>query len=78
MRSLVLHAVATCTALPSIHPVYSIPTEPQGGNHTPQFAKSSRTVEAHEATLKVAAGLAAVGFKVLEDEDFARKVRLDI
>ena len=31
-------------------------------------------MEAHERTLKVAVGLAAVGFRVLEDAEFAGKV----
>ncbi|KAI0631377.1 amidohydrolase [Trametes polyzona] len=61
-------------ALPALHPVYSIPTEPNGSNHTPQFTKSAATKEAHEATLKVAVGLAATGVRVLADADFARKV----
>ena len=61
-------------ALPALHPVYSIPTEPNGANHTPQFAKSAATQEAHEATLKIAAGLAAIGYKVLQDAAFADEV----
>ncbi|KAI0735372.1 amidohydrolase [Earliella scabrosa] len=62
-------------ALPALHPVYSIPTEPNGANHTPQFAKSAATQEAHEATLKIAAGLAAIGYKVLQDAAFADEVK---
>ena len=54
--------------------MYSIPTEPNGANHTPQFAKSAATQEAHEATLKIAAGLAAIGYKVLQDAAFADEV----
>ncbi|KAM5545746.1 hypothetical protein V8D89_000784 [Ganoderma adspersum] len=64
-------------ALPAIHPVYSIPTEPNGSNHTPQFAKSASTPEAHEATLKVALGLACTGLRVLYDAGFANQVKLD-
>ncbi|KAI0824377.1 amidohydrolase [Trametes gibbosa] len=62
-------------ALPALHPAYSIPTEPQGANHTPQFNKSASTQEAHDATLKVAVGLAATGVRVLADAQFADKVR---
>ncbi|KAH9847735.1 amidohydrolase [Lenzites betulinus] len=62
-------------ALPALHPAYSIPTEPQGANHTPQFNKSASTQEAHEATLKVAVGLAATGVRVLADAQFAQKVK---
>ncbi|KAI0738286.1 amidohydrolase [Daedaleopsis nitida] len=62
-------------ALPALHPVYSIPTEPQGSNHTPQFANAAATEEAHTETLKVAAGLATVGFRVLNDRNFAQEVK---
>lgn len=61
-------------ALPAIHPVFAIPTEPNGGNHTPQFAKAAIQPEAHVAALTVAKGLAAVGFRFLDDEKFAREV----
>ncbi|KAI9060786.1 amidohydrolase [Trametes sanguinea] len=62
-------------ALPALHPAYSIPTEPNGSNHTPQFAKSATAPEAHASTLKVALGLAATGVRVLADAEFARKVK---
>ncbi|KAF7982808.1 hypothetical protein HWV62_25737 [Athelia sp. TMB] len=54
---------------------YAIPTEDNGGNHTPAFTKSARTVEAHKVCLNVSKALAGVGIKVLMDEDFARKVK---
>ncbi len=73
-RNDLAHSVLPFLALPALHPAYSIPTEPNGANHTPQFAKSAATKEAHEATLKVAAGLAALGFKVLQDADFTAEV----
>ncbi|KAI0367090.1 amidohydrolase [Pilatotrama ljubarskyi] len=62
-------------ALPALHPAYSIPTEANGSNHTPQFTKSAATEEAHAATLRVATGLAATGVRVLADADFAHKVK---
>ncbi|KAI8977728.1 amidohydrolase [Trametes punicea] len=62
-------------ALPALHPAYSIPTEPNGSNHTPNFARSAATPEAHAATLKVALGLAVTGVRVLADAAFARKVK---
>ncbi|EMD39321.1 hypothetical protein CERSUDRAFT_112965 [Gelatoporia subvermispora B] len=61
-------------ALPAIHPLFSIPTEPNGSNHTAEFAESARQPEAHDAALKVSKGLAAVGFRFLDDERFARAV----
>jgi len=61
--------------LPSIHPMFSIPTEPNGGNHTPQFTKSAGTKEAHEATLKVTKALAHTGFRVIADDSFFKEVK---
>lgn len=61
--------------LPSLHPSYAIPTEPNGGNHTPGFTASARTKEAHEFCLTVTKGLATLGFRVLDDEAFASEVK---
>ncbi|KAI0757194.1 amidohydrolase [Daedaleopsis nitida] len=60
--------------VPGLHPSYAIPTEPNGQNHTPQFTKAAATPEAHDATLKVAAAMAAIGFRVLQDAEFADEV----
>ncbi|KAE8222968.1 hypothetical protein CF319_g3919 [Tilletia indica] len=64
-------------ALPSLHPLYSIPlTDPKGGaNHTHQFEKDARTEAAHKKTLQVAVALALTGVKVAVDEDYAEEVR---
>ncbi|KAF7356566.1 Aminoacylase 1-like protein 2 [Mycena venus] len=62
-------------ALPSLHPGYAIPTEPNGGNHTVGFTKAAATQEAHEATLLVTKGLAHVGFRALRDDDFFKQVK---
>ena len=56
----------------------AIPTAEGGANHTPEFTKSAATSEAHHATLQVAKGLSAVGFRVLADNDFFAEVcRID-
>ena len=52
----------------------AIPTVAGGTNHTPEFTKSTATPEAHKATLNVAKALAAVGFRVLHDDDFYEEV----
>ncbi|ETW77278.1 hypothetical protein HETIRDRAFT_479883 [Heterobasidion irregulare TC 32-1] len=62
-------------ALPSLHPGFSIPTLPNGGNHTRQFAEAAATPEAHAAALSVSKSLALVGLRVLDDARFAREVR---
>jgi len=51
-----------------------IPTEPNGGNHTPLFAKSSITEQAFEATLATAKALALSGLRILDDDNFYNSV----
>ncbi|KAG6873513.1 hypothetical protein C0995_014781 [Termitomyces sp. Mi166 len=53
----------------------AIPTEPNGGNHTPMFTRAARTKEAHVATMKVTKGLALTGLRVLYDKLFFEKVK---
>ncbi|KAI0249794.1 hypothetical protein BJV78DRAFT_642956 [Lactifluus subvellereus] len=62
-------------ALPSIHPGFSIPTEPNGGNHTPAFTSAAATPEAHQACLEVCKALALTGLRVIEDDQFYSDVR---
>lgn len=61
--------------LPSLHPVFSIPTEPNGQNHTPAFTAAAAAPEAHAAALVVMKGLAMAGFRVLDDAEFADRVQ---
>ncbi|OCH92754.1 hypothetical protein OBBRIDRAFT_726149 [Obba rivulosa] len=62
-------------ALPSLHPSFGIPTEKNGGNHTPAFTAAVKTAEAHQACLDVSKALAATGVRVLIDDEFFGKVR---
>lgn len=52
----------------------AIPTEPNGGNHSPSFAKSARTEAAHAATMVVTKGLALLSYHILCDDVFFAKV----
>ncbi|CAG7847005.1 Peptidase M20 domain-containing protein 2 AltName: Full=Aminoacylase-1-like protein 2 [Serendipita indica DSM 11827] len=61
--------------LPSLHPSFSIPTEPNGGNHTIGFTRAARTEKAHECTLKVAKALTQVGMRAIIDEEFLSQVK---
>lgn len=54
----------------------AIPTEPQGGNHTPAFAKAAATMEAHDATITVSKGLALTAVRVLNDAQFFGQVSI--
>lgn len=62
-------------ALPSLHPSFAIPTEAKGGNHTPAFAKSAATVEAHAAMMCIAKVLALTGYRILADAAFCDQVK---
>jgi len=61
--------------LPSIHPSYAIPTKPNGGNHTIDFAASARTKEAHAATLTVTKAIAVTGLRILGDKEYLVEVK---
>jgi hypothetical protein len=52
----------------------AIPTEPNGGNHTPAFTSAAATPEAHQACLEVCKALALTGLRVIEDDQFYAKV----
>ncbi|KAG1802068.1 uncharacterized protein HD556DRAFT_1438107 [Suillus plorans] len=61
--------------MPGLHPGFSIPTIPNGGNHTPGFTEAARSQVSHDACLVVSKALAAVGMRVLTDEAFFQKVK---
>jgi hypothetical protein len=54
----------------------AIPTEPRGGNHTVAYARAAATQEAHDTTIVITKGLAALGFRVLRDAAFFRQVSI--
>ncbi|MBW0512357.1 hypothetical protein O181_052072 [Austropuccinia psidii MF-1] len=61
--------------VPSLHPIYAIPTQPGQGNHTKGFTKAASTEKAHQLTLSSAKGIAVAGWQVLTDKAFAKEVR---
>ncbi|KAL6305230.1 hypothetical protein BKA93DRAFT_731758 [Sparassis latifolia] len=65
-------------ALPALHPSFTIPTEPNGSNHTPQFTQSAGTPAAHAAAIAVTKGLAGAAFRVLDDAEFTDRVNLTL
>ncbi|KAJ8489872.1 hypothetical protein ONZ51_g2665 [Trametes cubensis] len=60
-------------ALPALHPSFAIPTS--GGNHTIAFTEAAASKDAHAACLKASQILAAVGMRLLTDDNFFKKVR---
>lgn len=61
--------------MPCLHPGFSIPTIPDGGNHTPGFTEAARFEVSHDACLVASKALAAVGMRVLTDKAFFQKVK---
>ncbi|KAG1737474.1 uncharacterized protein EDB91DRAFT_1249607 [Suillus paluster] len=61
--------------MPGLHPGFSIPTVPGGGNHTRAFTDSARSQAAHDACLNVAKALAFVGMRVITDAEFLQQVK---
>ncbi|PFH51128.1 hypothetical protein AMATHDRAFT_80419 [Amanita thiersii Skay4041] len=62
-------------ALPALHPGFAIPTYPNGGNHTADFAKTAILPAAHGACLSISIALAATGIRVLLDDKFFGNVQ---
>ncbi|KAI9458998.1 hypothetical protein HD554DRAFT_2138142 [Boletus coccyginus] len=62
------------SVMPALHPGYSIPTVPGGGNHTREFAAAAATDTAHEACYTASKALAHVGMRVITDEEFFAQV----
>jgi len=63
--------------LPALHPGFAIPTEPNGGNHTPAFVKAAATPEAHTAMMTTSALLALTGLRALSDDTFFRRMKAE-
>ncbi|KAI0787127.1 hypothetical protein BC629DRAFT_1582274 [Irpex lacteus] len=61
--------------IPSVHPMYAIPTKSGETNHTAGFTDATKTEEAHVLTMNTCKALAAVGVRVLSDREFYREVR---
>ncbi|KAH0831184.1 hypothetical protein J3R83DRAFT_13761 [Lanmaoa asiatica] len=62
--------------MPALHPGFSIPTVPGGGNHTREFAAAAATDIAHDACYTVSKALAHVGMRVITDGAFLEQVKL--
>jgi amidohydrolase len=62
-------------AMPSIHPLFTILSANNAGNHTPAFANAARTPEAHRACITIIKGLAITGLRVLDDDEFFKRVK---
>ena len=61
--------------VPSIHPIYAIPTE--AGNHTPGFTSAAASKAAHSATFVAAKAMAQAGLDWLTDADLRDRARAD-
>ncbi|KAJ8079541.1 hypothetical protein PM082_011128 [Marasmius tenuissimus] len=70
----VLNCFRLTTPFTMLDFIIAIPTEPNGGNHTPAFARSAATLEAHEAAMVTTRALALTGFRAMRDESFFQEV----
>jgi len=61
--------------MPALHPGFSIPTVPGGGNHTKEFTAAAATDTSHEACYTVSKALAHVGMRVITDEAILAQVK---
>ncbi|EEB94222.1 hypothetical protein MPER_07000 [Moniliophthora perniciosa FA553] len=61
--------------IPSLHQMFAIPTEPNGGNHTAAFARSAATDAAHEAAVCVTQALALTAFRTISDDAFFQEIK---
>ena len=52
----------------------AIPTEPNGGNHTPAFTKASATKSAHAANMIITRGLALTALRIIQDDSLFEEV----
>ncbi|KAJ6086827.1 amidohydrolase [Penicillium canescens] len=64
-------------ACPGFHGGFAIPADPGAFNHTPGFTSAAGTSKAYDLTIKTAKGMAITGWKILVDDDIARRVRKD-
>ncbi|WWD04000.1 hypothetical protein V865_002062 [Kwoniella europaea PYCC6329] len=63
--------------LPACHPMFGVPTVPNGANHTAAFTAVAGSDEGHEKTWKASTGMAGVGLRFLTDDGFAKQVQDD-
>ncbi|KAJ5191246.1 amidohydrolase [Penicillium cinerascens] len=60
--------------VPSFHGNFHIPTKSGQNIHSAGFTDAAQSIEAYKMAIEVARGMAAIGFKLLQDEAFANDV----
>lgn len=63
--------------VPAMHPTYGIPAAKGSLNHTLGFTAATATTEAHRLTILNGKALAGVALRLLMDDGFSKKVKLD-
>ncbi len=53
--------------VPTIHPMFEIPCDPNNANHTLPFTEAAATEEAHERTIRVAKAMARAAYDLIAD-----------
>jgi metal-dependent amidase/aminoacylase/carboxypeptidase family protein len=63
--------------VPTIHPMFSIPSDPMNGNHTAPFTEAAAGEEAHARTIRVAKAMARAAYDLAADPELLASVRAD-
>jgi hypothetical protein len=57
--------------------LYTIPSQGDPSNHTPEFTAAAGTEESHRVTIMTSKGMAATAWRVLVEDEFAAAVNQD-
>jgi amidohydrolase len=63
--------------VPTIHPMFGIPSDPMNANHTAPFTEAAATEEAHERTIRVAKAMARAAYDAIADPALMAQVKAD-
>ena len=63
--------------LPTIHPMFGIPSDPLNANHTAPFTEAAATAEAHERTIRVAKAMARAAYDLIAEPELLARVKAD-
>ena len=63
--------------VPTIHPMFGIPSDPMNANHTAPFTEAAATEEAHERTIRVAKAMARAAYDAITQPELLASMKRD-
>ena len=63
--------------VPTIHPMFGIPSDPMNANHTAPFTEAAATEEAHERTIRVAKAMARAAYDLINEPELLAQTKAD-